>query len=120
MIEHFSRTDKSCDLLLRKWNALVEMQKVLHIPYLTTVLLQKNDFNLSDFYGCFQIIMLKLERMVQSSQRKLTNLAQRLLETMNFRKTKLIDTPLMICAVFLDPRYKCTIETDYEKIQLAK
>lgn len=120
MIEYFAKNNKSCELLLRKLSALEEMEKVLHIPYLTTVLLQKNDFTLSDFYGCFQIIELRLKQMIQSPQRKMTNLAQCLLECMNNRKSKLIETPLMLCAIFLDPRYKCTIESDYEKIQLAK
>lgn len=120
VIEFFSRSNKSCELLLRKLSALEEMESVLQIPYLTTVLLQKNDFTLSDFYGCFQIIELKLKRMIQSPRPKMTNLAQRLLECMNNRKSKLLDTPLMLCAVFLDPRYKCTIESDHEKVQLAK
>lgn len=120
VVEHFAKTNKSCELLLRKLGALEEMEKVLHIPYLTTILLQKTDFTLSDFYGCFQIIEFKLKQMIESPQRKKTNLAQRLSECMNRRKAKLLDTPLMLSAVFLDPRYKCTIESDCEKIQLAK
>lgn len=120
VIEHFSKTNKSCKLLLRKLNASEEMKDVLHVPYLTTVLLQKNDFTLSDFYGCFQIIEITLKRMIDSPQRKITNLAQRLMECIYNRKSKLIDTPLMICAIFLDPRYKCTIESNHEKVQLAK
>lgn len=64
---------------MRKWDVLDEMKKILLVPYLTTVLLQRNDFTLSDFYGCLQIIELKLKQLVQSAQ--LTNLAQRLLES---------------------------------------
>lgn len=120
VIEHFANTNKSCELLLRKLSALEEMEKVLRILYLTTVLLQKNDFTLSDFYGCIQIIEIQLKRIIESPQRKITNLAQRLLECVSIRKSKLIETPLMLCAVYLDPRYKCTIESDHEKIQLAK
>lgn len=120
MIEHFAKTNKSCELLLRKWGALEEMKEVLHIPYLTTILLQKQDFTLSDFYGCLQIIELSLKRLIGRSQRTVTNLAERLLQCINNRKSKLVDTPLMLCAVFLDPRYKCTIEANHEKVQLAK
>lgn len=120
VIEYFAETNKSCELLLRKLGALEEMERVLRIPYLTTVLLQKNDFTLSDFYGCVQIIEMQLKRMIESPQPKITKLAQCLLECMNSRKSKLIETPLMLCAVFLDPRYKCTIESDHDKIQLAK
>lgn len=101
-------------------NVLHEMDSVLHVPYLTTVVLQKNDFTLSDFYGCFQIIELRLNKIIESPQPKTTNLAQLLLQCVNKRKSKLIETPLMICAVYLDPRYKCIIELDHEKIQLAK
>lgn len=107
-------------MLLRKLGALEEMKDVLHVPYLTTVLLQKQDFTLSDFYGCLQIVELNLKRLIGRSQPKVTNLAERLLQCVNNRKSKLIDTPLMLCAVFLDPRYKCTIEANHEKVQLAK
>lgn len=120
VIEHFSKTNKSCKLLLRKWNALEEMKDVLHVPYLTTILLQKNDFTLSDFFGCFQIIEIALKRKINSPQHKTTNLAQRLMVSITNRKSKLMDTPLMISAIFLDPRYKCTIESDHGKVQLAK
>lgn len=107
-------------MLLRKWNALEEMKDILHVPYLTTILLQKNDFTLSDFFGCFQIIEITLEGKIYSPQPKITNLAQRLMESIRKRKSKLMDNPLMICAIFLDPRYKCTIESNHEKVQLAK
>lgn len=107
-------------MLLRKWNALEEMKDVLHVPYLTTILLQKNDFTLSDFFGCFQIIEIALKRKINSPQHKTTNLAQRLMVSITNRKSKLMDTPLMISAIFLDPRYKCTIESDHGKVQLAK
>lgn len=120
VIEYFAKSNKICQLLLRKWSVLDEMKKILHVPYLTTVLLQRNDFTLSDFHGCVQIIELKLKQMIQSTQCKLTGLAQRMLDSMNKRKSKLIDTPLMLSAVFLDPRYKCTIEKEPEKVQLAK
>lgn len=120
VIEHFAKTNKMCELLLRKLDAIKEMEEVLHVVYLTTVLLQKNDFTLSDFYGCFQIIELRLKRMIGGPKPMLTKLARHLLNCMGNRKAKVIETPLMICAVFLDPRYKCTIESDYEKIQMAK
>lgn len=96
------------------------MKNVLHVPYLTTVVLQKNDFTLSDFFGCLQIIDIKLKQIIESPQRKATQLAQKLQQCINSRKPKLLDTPLMMCALFLDPRYKCAIDSDYEKIQLAK
>lgn len=63
---------------------------------------------------------MKLKQMIQSPARKLTKLAQKLQQCLNERKPKLIETPLMLCALFLDPRYKFAIDTDPDKIQLAK
>lgn len=120
VFEYFAQTDKSCELLLRKWCVLEDMKNVLHIPYLTTVILQKNDFTLSDFYGCLQIIELKLKQIIQSPKCKRKQLAQSLQRCIHDRKPKLVETPLMICALFLDPRYKYAIDSDHEKVQLAK
>lgn len=120
VIEYFAETERICELLLQKWGVVEELRKILHVPYLTTVVLQNNDFTLSDFYGCLQIIDLKLNQIVESPGRKFTALARKLQQCVNERKVKLIDNPLMITALFLDPRYKFAIDSDPEKVRLAK
>lgn len=120
MVEHFAKTEDLFKLLLKKWNALREMESILHVPYLTTVMLQKDEFTLSDFFGCLQIMNMKINQIVNSPSKKYTNLAVKLQQTLSARKSKMLDNQLMLCALYLDPRYKCEIDKDQDKVQLVK
>lgn len=120
VIEHFAESEKSCELLLKKWNVINELKSILHIPYTATVVLQNNAFTMSDFYGCLKIIDLKLNQIVQSSSIKFTTFAQKLQSCVNNRMEKLVENPLMLCSLFLDPRFKFSIDTESEKLNLAK
>lgn len=106
-------------LLLKKWKTLEEMKNVLHVPYLCTVLLQKEDMTLSDMFGCLQIMELKLNHQ-QKNCNKQSIIAEKMLDSLNKRKQKLLMNPLMICAIYLDPRYKCSIDNDTDEVVLAK
>lgn len=119
-IEYFAQSERQCQLLLNKWGQLNELKRILHVLYLTTVVLQNNDFTLSDFYGCLKLIDLKLNQIIEEPRRKLTGLARKLQQSMKKRMTKVIENPLMVCALFLDPRYKFSIDSDPEKVSLAK
>lgn len=120
VIHHFAKTERMCELLLKKWDVLKELNRVLKVPYLVTKMLQKEDFTLSDFFGCFKIITMQLNKMIAEPGRKYTRLAEKLLHTLYQRKSKLVDHPLMICALYLDPRYKCEVVNDQDKVKLAK
>lgn len=87
---------------------------------MTTLVLQRNDFSLSDLFGCIQIIELKLNEFIDSAAEKYTMLPDKLKEFLLQRKSKLLENPLMLCALFLDPRYKCNIDTDPEKLMFVK
>lgn len=120
VIEHFAPTQKFMRLLLKKWDVVKELKQILHVPYMCTVLLQKPDFTLSDFYGCVQIMNMKLEQILQAANKRHTKLAEKLRRCLNSRKDKLLKNPLMLCAMFLDPRYKCDVDSDPEKVVLVK
>lgn len=117
-IEHF-RTEKACKLLLKKWHIMIELVKVLKSAYVSTLSLQKSDITLSDFFGCVKILEIKLSQQVAKQNRK-TNLAEVLQTTINSRVQKLLDTPMMICALYLDPRYHCELKGNPAKIGMAR
>lgn len=117
-IEHF-KSEKSCELLLKKWHVIIELVKVLKSAYLATTALQKSDVTLTDFFGCVKILEIKLKQQITKVNRK-TNLAEHLLSAINARMQKLINTPLMISALYLDPRYNCELKNDPSKILMAK
>lgn len=117
-IEHF-KSEKSCELLLKKWHVIIELVKVLKAAYLATISLQKSDVTLTDFFGCVKILEIKLKQQIGKVNRK-TNLAEHLLFAIVSRMQKLTNTPLMICALYLDPRYNCELKNDPSKILIAK
>lgn len=96
------------------------MKQILHLPYLCTILLQKADFTLSDFFGCIRIMNMKLSQILNDTNQRHTKLAEKLELCLNERKGILLQNPLMLCATFLDPRYKCDIESNPEKVVLVK
>lgn len=120
VIRHFEKKERMCELLLKKWHVLMELNRILNVPYLVTKMLQKPDFTLSDFFGCLKIIKFQLNKINAEPGKKYTRLAEHLLHTLSQRESKLVDHPLMICSLYLDPRYKCELMNDHEKVQLAK
>lgn len=119
VIEHFAMTEQSVDLLLKRWHILEELQSVLHLPYLSTVMLQTKDYTLSDFYGLLQMMEMKLNQ-IKSIPCRYTNLADSLQSKLNKRKKPLIENPLMRCAMYLDPRFKCDIDSHEELVVFVK
>lgn len=63
---------------------------------------------------------MKLEQILQAANKRHTKLAEKLRRCLNSRKDKLLKNPLMLCAMFLDPRYKCDVDSDPEKVVLVK
>lgn len=58
--------------------------------------------------------------MNKTSKNTPTKLADKLQSCLNQRKALLVENPMMIAALFLDPRFKCELETDPEKLMFAK
>lgn len=100
--------EKLCMLLLRKLSIIKEMVESLKIMHEATVLSQKADFSLTEFYKCWIITKLKLQTCINQSSK--TNLNANLLKSMLKREDKLLDNSLMKCAMLLDPRFCDEIE----------
>lgn len=77
-------------------------------------MLQKKDCTLSDFYGYLKVMDMKINQMINGPEDLFTSLATELLRCLNERKKHLITNPLMRCAIFLDPRFKCDIDSNIE------
>lgn len=118
-IEYFAeKKNKLCILLLRKWHVLKELIIVLQIPYKATIALQRRSLTLSDAYGIWK----KMEILLNSSdlqRRCRSNFRQCLQDALNVRKRKICDNPMMLCALYLDPRYRQEILRDDEKTEEA-
>lgn len=118
-ITYLARKEKSCALVLKKWNILEEMASALAIPYKLNISLQKPECTLSDFFGGWILMKIKLSNIAAEQTNRPTCIANKLIISLDKRKNQLFENPAMICAVLLDPRYSSEVIQE-EKIRLAK
>lgn len=121
MIKYFADMKvKEYELVLKKWPILKEIKYLLGIPYRATIALQSRELTLSDLFGIWTKMLLHLESCCAQKPYFKTNLPQQLFKTTNERKEKLYSNPFMVCALFLDPRYRRQILTNENKFEEAK
>jgi hypothetical protein len=106
-MEHH-QTNKVFKFILERWAELEEVLKILKVFYDVTIKLQKFDCTLSDFYGDWLLAELKLKRWIERGN-STTNLSEKLLWSMDKRKNDIINHSAMLCAIFLDPRFKSNL-----------
>lgn len=119
VIRHFASTVKSCKLLLRKWKALKELVVLLKIPYNATIDFQYQKLTLSDVYSKWVGMQLHLEKCTTKPQFK-SGLAKHLFDDLKGRNEIIFKNPFMVCALYLDPRYRNAIISKHEKINQAQ
>lgn len=103
-------------LLLEEWSDLKDLVNILRIPYHGTVKLQGRDLTLSDTYGIWLEIRLRLAKITNSS----TGLAEALLTKFDSRFDTIYSNPAMKAAIFLDPRYRMGIMRNQRDVDEAK
>lgn len=62
VIQAFMGENTICKLVLYKWNELKEIVSCLKVLYQATIVMQKEDFKLSDFYATWIYIDDKLKK----------------------------------------------------------
>lgn len=80
----------------------------------------KKNITLSDFYGLLQIMNIKLNKIISDPGNKSKKLAADMQKCLNEQKIPLIENSLMRCAMFLDPRYKCDIDSNNDLVIFVK
>lgn len=71
--------------------------------YQATIVLQKEDFRLSDFFATWNFIDNKLKKLARIENP--TRLANKMIKKLADRKPQLLDNPTMSAARVLDPRF---------------
>lgn len=102
-IKYFAKKNYKFRYVLQNIGTINEIVKVSKIPYDTTQKLQKRDFCLSDFYGSWIQMKLKLESLKNNTQ-NVTDLAAQLKTALVKREPSLL-SPAMLCAIYLDGRF---------------
>lgn len=121
-VEYFSNQKVVLfQILSEKWNVLLEFLHILHIPYLATISMQKKEFTLSDTYGAIKLIELTINKyLTDKTIEQCTTLAEKLKTNVQRRKQNLLNSPLMLCSIYLDPRFKCDFDVFPDKLELTK
>lgn len=92
-----------CENVHNDYDKIVHIHRVLKPLHQATILLQRTDFTMSDFYATWSQLEHLLEKLVKKYQDG--KLATSLLKCMAKRKEQLIENPAMLCALALDPRF---------------
>lgn len=111
--------EKIFEIILGKWALITEMTTVLAIPFEATNVTQIATLTLSDFYFAWKKMESKL-RKITNDHRCSTGFANTLLEKIVARQKYLLDTPAMITAIYLDPRFNFELKNNNNTIQIAK
>lgn len=111
-MEHYvgSNTEKIFRFILHRWSAIEEILKILKVFYDVTIRLQRVQYTLSDFYGDWLLCELKIQKLMSNTVKE-TNLSEKFVWSMDKRKGDLIKNRAMLCAIFLDPRFRLNLTT---------
>lgn len=119
VIRHFADTEPSCKLLVQKWKALKELVVVLKIPYDATIEFQNQKLTLTDVYGKWIGMQLHLKLCMTKKQFK-SELPRHLYDCFEKRKEIIFKNSYMLGALYLDPRYRAAITSNYQQSEEAR
>lgn len=113
MIDIFKNESDICTRILECWETLREIQRTLKPLYQATVVMQKTDFTMSDFYVTWLQIEDKLRKLERHQGGRLASV---MIEGLSNRKNQLIENRAMLAALALDPRFCTDLSEDKKKL----
>lgn len=91
-----------------EWKVIDEIINIMEPLYKKMKDMQADSFTLADFYGSWIFIRVCLIQYSKKANR-ITDLPEKLLKHMKIYEPKLFMNPLLLAAVYLDPRYSQTL-----------
>lgn len=104
-----------------EWEMLRKIADVLRIAFDMTKYLQRNNITLSDVYG--EWLMLQYAVTKKNSSETSSHgidLAKNLKDSLVFYQGRLFANPMMVAAIFLDPRFKGTMKLSAKNLAISK
>lgn len=98
-IDEMGIRDSKFTITANDWKEIEILERVLFEAYKVTMVVQYDDCSLGDLYGAW----LQAKRNLRKIDHELADL---LLKSMTDRESVILKHKLMLCAVYLDPRYK--------------
>lgn len=116
IITELAERDPNLLITENEWRIIRETVNLLHHPYHVTLLLQKINYTMSDFYAAWNQLKLLFTSLAPNNA-----LAGKLDAQMNKEKIdRLLTNPLILGSVFLDPRVKAMIIQNREQCFVTK
>lgn len=106
-------------MTLNKWKTLQELTRVLRVPYEGTIALQNQCITLSDVFGIWKKMEIRLKAYASAPAFK-TQLSQELVKALHARKQPIFNTPEMQSCILLDPRFRSVVLRDTNAFECAK
>lgn len=118
--EYFANVKKikAFQSLMDNWDEITEILSILKIPYDVTIASQNAAYTLSDFFLSWLRMKIKLDNIIKKGESK-TDFVEHFREFLDQREKILLDHPLMLCAIYLDPRVRFALKND-DLIRIAK
>lgn len=99
-------------ITLEEWTAYSELVEVLRLPQITTLRMQSAKYVPSDFFGDWANLKLQLNK------KQHIKFASALLANMATRENRLINTPIVLSSVLIDPRFKILLSPQQNTIAM--
>lgn len=109
-----AKNENIFNLIEKYWAILREIKKVLEMFYIVTKQLQKPDITLSETFGLWTLLKLRLEQHLSRGSHY-TDFAHKLLIELESRERITLYNPIVFSAVLLDPRYRALLSSDQRK-----
>lgn len=90
-----------------EWDSIIEIHAILKPFAVVTKKLQSTNITLSDFFGMWMNLKIKVQRQSGTNP-----FASKIFSNMQNRHDVLIEIPVMLAAVHLDPRYNVMLTLD--------
>lgn len=107
-----------------EWKKVEEICEVLESPFILTKQLQTSTYTLSDFYGAWLRMEIAVRKHISnrtpSDEVDSLDLAEKLLESLEFYRGQLLANPMLLAAVYLDPRFTKFVKVPAKTLAIAK
>lgn len=104
-----------------EWEMLQKIADVLKIAFDMTKYLQRNNITLSDVYGEWIMLQHAVTKKVSSeASTPGIDLAKNLKDSLVFYQGRLFANPMVVAAIFLDPRFKGTMKLSAKSLAISK
>lgn len=119
--QKYDKSKKMVNVLTEhEWKVIEEIIDILHPAYEFMKKMQKQSHTLSDFYVTWELIKHSLISYENNHDNLLTDLTKTMQAKMLAYEPRLFMNPLLLCALYLDPRVACTLNQLEDQAQQRK